>query len=182
MHSRDTGVTRPVPIDSEGQRYRRFNAVAVMLAVASRARPMFLLFDDLRWADRPTITATAECHPVCKHGLLAIVVTYIESKLDSAHPLAEMLITLRRERGITRLALRGLKITHAASIWESRASGKGDTPQQVLETRVVAQTVHAGIYMKIDEPVRALFVGFLEVFDRAAVFSQTDVDSREEVW
>jgi hypothetical protein len=66
--------------------------------------------------------------------------------------------------------------------WESRASGKGDTPQQVLETRVVAQTVHAGIDMKIDEPVRALFVGFLEVFDRAVVFSQTDVDSREEVW
>src|SRR5215467_12468263 len=65
--------------------------------------------------------------------------------------------------------------------WESRASGKGDTAHQVLEMRVVAQTVHAGIYMKIDEPVRALFVGFLEVFDRAVVFSQADVDSREEV-
>ena len=143
-----------------------------MLAVASRARPMFLFFDDLRWADRPTLLLLRHVMRSASMASFAIVVTYRESLLDRTHPLAEMLITL----------LSGLKITHAASIWESRASGKGDTPQQVLETRIVAQTVHAGIYMKIDEPVRALFVGFLEVFDRAVVFSQTDVDSREEVW
>ncbi len=62
-----------------------------------------------------------------------------------------------------------------------RQCGKADTPQQVLETRVVPQAVHAGIYVKIDKPVRVLFVGFLQVFNRAVVFSQSDVDSGKEV-
>jgi hypothetical protein len=59
--------------------------------------------------------------------------------------------------------------------------GKADTLEEIFETHVVAQAVHAGIYMKIDEPVRAFFVGLLEVLDRTVVFTQTDVDSREEV-
>ncbi len=35
--------------------------------------------------------------------------------------------------------------------------------------------------MKIDKPVGVLFVAFLQVFNRAVVFSQADVDSSEEV-
>jgi hypothetical protein len=42
-----------------------------------------------------------------------------------------------------------------------RECGKADTSQQVLETRVAPQRVHARIYMKIDEPVGMLLVGFL---------------------
>jgi hypothetical protein len=39
--------------------------------------------------------------------------------------------------------------------------GQADTLQQVLEAKVVTQLVHAGIYMKIDEPVGMFLVGFL---------------------
>jgi len=53
----------------------------------------------------------------------AIVATYRESELDRTHPLSEMLITLRRERGITRVALRGLKITHVKH-WSIRSSDR----------------------------------------------------------
>src|SRR5881396_2105305 len=59
--------------------------------------------------------------------------------------------------------------------------GKADTPRQVLEAWVIPQAVHARIYLKIDKPVGVLFVGFLQVFHSAVVFSQADVYPGEEV-
>src|SRR5712671_2486882 len=106
-------------MDPEGQRYRLFEAVAGMLAVASRARPILLLFDDLHWADNPTLLLLRHVMRSASMASLAIVVTYRESELDRTHPLAEMLTTLRREPGITRLALRGLKITHVKALVNS---------------------------------------------------------------
>src|SRR5256886_5225541 len=58
--------------------------------------------------------------------------------------------------------------------------GKADTPRQVLEAWVIPQAVHARIYLKIDKPVGVLFVGFLQVFHSAVVFSQADVYPGEE--
>jgi hypothetical protein len=71
--------------------------------------------------------------------------------------------------------------------WLSSDGGRGrrrrkaNPPQQALEVLVVPQAVHARIYMKIDKPVRVLFIAFLQAFDRAVVFSQADIDSGEEI-
>lgn len=65
--------------------------------------------------------------------------------------------------------------------WGARVSGEADALQQSFETGVVAQCVHAGIDMKINQPMRMILVGFLEVFQRMIVFAQTDVDAREDV-
>ncbi len=111
LRNRIPDLPSPLPMDPEGQRYRLFEAVAGMLAVASRTRPMLLLFDDLHWADRPTLLLLRHVMRSAHMASFAIVATYRESELDRTHPLAEMLITLRRERAITRVALRGLKIT-----------------------------------------------------------------------
>src|SRR5258708_19153934 len=111
LRNRIPELPSPLPMDPEGQRYRLFEAVAGMLAVASRARPMLLLFEDLHWADRPTLLLLRHVTRAASMASFAIVATYRESELDRTHPLAEMLITLRRERAITRVALRGLKIT-----------------------------------------------------------------------
>jgi hypothetical protein len=51
---------------------------------------------------------------------------------------------------------------------------KANPPQQALETLVVAQDVHARIYMKIDKPVGMLLIAFLQVSRRGnALFSGT---------
>ena len=62
-----------------------------------------------------------------------------------------------------------------------RQRGKANPPYQALETWVVPQVVHARIYMKIDKPVGMFFIAFLQIFNRAFVFSQADVDSGEKV-
>jgi len=119
LRNRIPDLPSPLQMDAEGQRYRLFEAVAGMLAVASRARPMLLLFDDLHWADRPTLLLLRHVMRSASMASIAIVATYRESELDRTHPLAEMLITLRRERAITRLALRGLKITQVKALVNS---------------------------------------------------------------
>jgi DNA-binding winged helix-turn-helix (wHTH) protein/tetratricopeptide (TPR) repeat protein len=119
LRNRIPDLPSPLPMDPEGQRYRLFEAVAGMLAVASRARPMLLLFDDLHWADKPTLLLLRHVMRSASMASIAIVATYRESELDRTRPLAEMLITLRRERAITRLALRGLKITHVKALVNS---------------------------------------------------------------
>jgi hypothetical protein len=49
--------------------------------------------------------------------------------------------------------------------------GKADNPHQFLKTRIGPQAVHAGIEVKINRPVGMLFEGFLQVFERAIIFS-----------
>ena len=62
-----------------------------------------------------------------------------------------------------------------------RWSGKTHAPQQLLETRIVPQIVHARVYMKIDKPVAVFCAGFLQILNRAIVVTQTNVYSGEEM-
>jgi predicted Ser/Thr protein kinase/tetratricopeptide (TPR) repeat protein len=96
-------------IGAESQRYRLFEAVATLLAAASRARPLLLVLDDLHWADKPTLLLLRHIVRASDPAALCIAGTYRDSELARTHPLAEMLADLRREPiGVTRLALRGL--------------------------------------------------------------------------
>lgn len=119
LRNRMPDLPSPPAMDPEGQRFRLFEAVAAMLAVASRARPMLLTFDDLHWADKPTLLLLRHVMRSARPASFAIVATYRQSELGRTHPLAEMLITLRREPGVTRLLLRGLDITHVRALVDS---------------------------------------------------------------
>ena len=45
----------PAPLDSEGARFRLFDAVAEFLRAASASRPILLVLDDLHAADAPSL-------------------------------------------------------------------------------------------------------------------------------
>ena len=68
-----------------------------------------LVFDDLHWADKPTLLMLRHVMRASTAAALCIVGTYRESELARTHPLAEMLADLRREPTVTRLSLRGLE-------------------------------------------------------------------------
>src|SRR6267143_2558037 len=126
----------PLPMDPEGQRYRLFEAVAGMLAGASRARPMLLIFDDLHWADRPTLLLLRHVMRSARTASFTIIATYRESELGRAHPLAELLIMLRRQPRVTRLVLRGLNITHVRALVDSIVGPNvpSQLPQAVMDS------------------------------------------------
>src|SRR5262249_17315814 len=119
LRNRFPDLPSPQPIDPEGQRYRLFEAVASLLAVASRAHPLLLIFDDLHWADKPTLLLVRHVLRSARTASFTIVATYRESELGRAHPLADMLITLRREPGVTRLVLHGLDLAHLSALVHS---------------------------------------------------------------
>ena len=136
LRNRIPELPSPPPRDPEGQRYCLFEAVAAMLAVASRARPMLLMFDDLHWADTPTLLLLRHVMRSARTASFAIVATYRESELDRTHPLAETLMTLRREREITRLVLRGLSIAHVTALVSSIVgpNAPSQLPQLVMDS------------------------------------------------
>jgi DNA-binding winged helix-turn-helix (wHTH) protein/tetratricopeptide (TPR) repeat protein len=111
----------PLAINPEGQRYRLFEAVAATLAVASCARPVLLVFDDLHWADQATLLLLRHVMRSSDAVSLAIVATYRESELGRTHPLADMLIKLRREGSVTRLLLHGLNGAHVRGLVDTIA-------------------------------------------------------------
>jgi tetratricopeptide (TPR) repeat protein len=96
------------PMNAEGQRYHLFEAVAALLAQASARRPMVVILDDLHWADKPTLLMLRHVVRASDAANFCVVGTYRESELARTHPLAEMLVDLRREQMVTRISLRGL--------------------------------------------------------------------------
>lgn len=116
LRNRIPDLPSPPPIDPEGQRYRLFEAVAAMLAVASRVQPMLLLFDDLHWADRPTLLLLRHVMRTARTACFTIIGTYRESELGRTHPLAEMLTALRHETASTRLSLDGLDLPQVSAL------------------------------------------------------------------
>src|SRR5262249_57369137 len=118
------------------QRYRLFEAVAALLALASRARPVLLIFDDLQWADRPTLLMLRHVMRSARAASFTIVATYRESELGRTHPLGEILIGLRREPGVTRFVLRGLGLAHISTLVDSIVGpdAPSQLPQMVMSS------------------------------------------------
>src|ERR1700722_2301147 len=76
---------------------------------------------------------------------------------------------------------RGPSLQLASGVWRVRRRRQADAFQQIRETGIVAQIVHARIYMKVNEPVAVLRVGFLQKFNRAVMLGQAEVDSSKKM-
>lgn len=102
--------TMPDPVDSnpEGRRYRLFEAVATLVSEIARTRPLLMVLEDLHWADRPTVLLLRHLLRSSHEAPLCLVATYRETDLGRTHPLADVLADLRREEGVTHVALHGL--------------------------------------------------------------------------
>jgi DNA-binding winged helix-turn-helix (wHTH) protein/tetratricopeptide (TPR) repeat protein len=136
LRSHIPNLPPPPAMDPEGRRYRLFEAVAAMFAAASQARPMVLMFDDLHWADKPTLLLLRHVMRSSRSASLTIVATYRESELGRTHPLSEMLITMRREPAVTRLVLRGLDVAHIKALVDSIVgpNAPSQLPQVVMDS------------------------------------------------
>jgi len=102
------GLPAPLGGDPEGQRYRLFEAVASLLAAASRSAPVLLVLEDLHWADKPTLLLLKHVMESQEEAPLLILGTYRKTELGQAHPLADALGDLRRTQAVDRLSLHGL--------------------------------------------------------------------------
>jgi tetratricopeptide (TPR) repeat protein/predicted Ser/Thr protein kinase len=100
----------PLPTDVPADQQRRliFSAVLQYVQRGSQKSPGVLLFDDLHWADEPTLQLLLHFAPHLSSLRLLIVGTYRDVELDVHRPFAKTLESLLRQRLATRIALRRL--------------------------------------------------------------------------
>jgi predicted ATPase len=115
------GSPAPASSDPEGDRYRFFEAIASVLAAASRRRPVLLVLDDLHWAAKPNLLLLRHLLQAQEPTALLLLGTYREGELTRSHPLTDLLGTLRREGLYERIPLRGLSPFEVSALLEDRA-------------------------------------------------------------
>jgi DNA-binding SARP family transcriptional activator len=101
----------PPPVtgsDSDARRLRFFDAVAALLAAVAGSVPAVIVFDDLHWADRPTLQLLRHLVRSPLPARALFVGAYRETELAGEHPLQELVGDLRREGTLKRLELGGL--------------------------------------------------------------------------
>ena len=98
----------PQSADPDTERYLLFSAVVGLLGQVSAEHPLVLVLDDLQWADKPSLQLLRYVVANTAALRLLVVGTYRQSELSSHHPLTAALAALRRENGVSGIALSGL--------------------------------------------------------------------------
>jgi predicted ATPase len=115
--------------------------VAAFVRNASAATPLVLLLDDLHWADKPSLLLLRHLARDLASERVLAVATYRDVELDRAHPLAEVLATLRREPVFQRVLLRGLPEPDVLALLSALAEDDPD-PETALARRALAEALH----------------------------------------
>jgi DNA-binding SARP family transcriptional activator len=100
--------THPSGHDADARRLRFFDAVAALLGEIGATAPLVLVFDDLHWADRPTLQLLKHLvrSPQPRRALL--LGTYRDAELEPDHALLELIGDVRRENLLRHVELGGL--------------------------------------------------------------------------
>jgi DNA-binding SARP family transcriptional activator len=114
------GELGPPPDDPsrnpDSRRLRLFEAIAALLEEAGAHGPLVLVFDDLHWADRPTLQLLRHLVRAPHPRRMLLLGTYREAELDPGHALLELATGVRREGMLTRVALSGLAEPEVAEL------------------------------------------------------------------
>ena len=146
------------PMDAEGQRFRLFEAVSAFLAAISRSQPVLVVFDDLHWADQPSLLMLRHLARASGPARLCVVANYRDTETARATALAAMFADLRRELFTARISLTGLGRPHVNELVESMARG---VPDRLVEA--VAENAEGNPFF-VGEMVRHLIeTGALDV-------------------
>ena len=102
--------------DGDGRRLRFFDAVAALLGEIGAQAPLVLVFDDLHWADRPTLQLLKHLVRSPQPGRALLLGTYRDAEVEAGHPLNELVGDIRREGLLKRLELPGLDEPEVAEL------------------------------------------------------------------
>ncbi|MBW3589803.1 MAG: AAA family ATPase [Actinobacteria bacterium] len=101
----------PQPIELPPEQERRFllNSVRDFVARAAAAAPLYLLIDDVHWADESSLMLLTHLAESVAEMAALIVCTYRDVELDVNRPLARTLESLVRQRLAHRISLKRLQ-------------------------------------------------------------------------
>jgi predicted ATPase/class 3 adenylate cyclase len=154
LSARVSGLASPMPADADTERHRLFEAVTDFLAEMSHAEPVIIVLDDIHWADKPSLLLLRHLLRAGTPMRLFVLATYRDTDLDRTHPLADVLVDLRREPGVSRLDLVGLDTAEVTTLMESTAGHDLDQPGVDLALALQRET--AGNPFFVGEVLRHL--------------------------
>ncbi len=143
-----------MPHDSEHARFYFFDAVTRLLRTMAAEQALLLVFDDLQWADAPSLLLLQFVARQLRTARLMVVGTYRETDVHRAPAVAAALGTLVREGH--HLPLRGLSEVEVARFLEDAT---GDVASDELVGLVHRQT--DGNPFFLDEIARLIAAGAL---------------------
>ncbi len=115
-----------------------FNAVARAFEVIAIERPLALIFDDLHWAQLPTLALLEHVVQVCHDSRLLVVATFRTTAPDRSAEFAARIAELHRFEGVRRVDLGGLD-TDAIAEYVTLRTGmplrEARTPAALLRDR-----------------------------------------------
>jgi class 3 adenylate cyclase/tetratricopeptide (TPR) repeat protein len=109
LRRRVDGIPEPRALDPETEQLALFDAIVDLLEAIAADAPTLVVVDDAHWADASSLALLR--HVVRRLPPAApvlVVVTYRDTDVDRAHPLAALLGDFRREPRVERYSLRGI--------------------------------------------------------------------------
>jgi tetratricopeptide (TPR) repeat protein/tRNA A-37 threonylcarbamoyl transferase component Bud32 len=119
------------------QRRLVFSAYVDYVRRATQMSPIVVLFDDLHWADEPTLQLLGHLAPHVASLRLLVVGTYRDVELDVKRPFAQTLEGLFRQRLASRITLRRMT---ESGVQEMLAGLSGSSPPSGLSQAVFKET------------------------------------------
>ncbi len=120
LAERDHETVRRPPSPTDTDQFFLFESVVALLESASADNPIVLVFDDVHWADKPTLLMLRHVVQSSAALRLQIIVTYRDGRVDAASALAELLGALAREDVVYRTSLVGLLDAEIVEMIEHR--------------------------------------------------------------
>ena len=121
----------------EQERRYLFNGMRDFLARAGHVQPMFLLLDDLHWADDSTMLLIQHIVQQLHEMPVLFVGTYRDVELEVARPLARALRELTRQRLVNRVPLKRMP---EASVEAMLRALSGQDPPALLVQAIYSET------------------------------------------
>jgi len=101
-------IPPPIELPPEQQRRFLFNAYREFVQRAARVTPFVAVFEDLHWADEPTLLLLQHLAQAVSTMPALLIGTYRDVELDVTRPFAKMLESLQRQKLASRMHLRRL--------------------------------------------------------------------------
>ncbi len=130
-------LPEPAAPESEGARFRLFEAVSAFLRNAAQVRPLVITLDDLHAADEPSLLLLRFVAREIASSRLLLVCAYRDVDPTLGQPLSAALAELVREPQTTRLALTGL---HEADVARYIELSTGVDPAPELAAAIHRET------------------------------------------
>ncbi|HEY3764953.1 MAG TPA: AAA family ATPase, partial [Gaiellales bacterium] len=165
----------PVSADQDTERHRLHQAVAELLVMTSRRRPMLLILEDAHWSDTPTLLLLRHLSRATADARMLLVATFRDLEADMPAELSGALIDLRRTEGVVPVRVSGLSTAEIGEL-VGRAAG-GDLGADLPALAAAIHGLTQGNAFLVIELWRALVeTGALVVADGHARLTRTPAE------